>query len=186
MSSTATPDSSAVPKKRLTAAEELQIIKPLLPEGVKTSAIETLISRPRIGVGVLLFSPDETKVLIGERLGSHGANKWALPGGHLEGGEEWAVCAARETEEETGLLISPHERISFFHVTNDLMPTENLHYITIFVKATLTETETSLVVNTEPDKCAGWHWLTWEEIAEKSLFIPLSNLLKEKGINKKQ
>ena len=35
----------------------------------------------------------------------------------------------------------------------------------------------------EPEKCDGWVWMTWEELADvgkrESLFLPLLNLLKE-------
>jgi 8-oxo-dGTP diphosphatase len=69
----------------------------------------------RVGVGCLVKSRFHPGcVLLGRRLGSHGANTFALPGGHLELGESWAECAAREVEEETNLTI---ENINFVHVT---------------------------------------------------------------------
>ena len=50
--------------------------------------------RPYVGLGVLVLRDD--KVLIGQRLNSLGAGEYALPGGHLEFGEELEECAARE------------------------------------------------------------------------------------------
>ena len=51
------------------------------------------------------------------------------PGGHLEYGESFAECGAREALEETGLEIG---EIRFLVATNDVME-EGKHYVTIFV-----------------------------------------------------
>jgi ADP-ribose pyrophosphatase YjhB (NUDIX family) len=69
----------------------------------------------RVGVGCFVIDRNHPNaVLIGERRGSHGAGKLALPGGHLELGEAWEDCAKREVKEETNLDI---EDIRFVHVT---------------------------------------------------------------------
>ena len=53
-----------------------------------------------------------------------------MPGGHLEFGESFAECAAREAREETGLEVGD---IKFLVATNDVMQSEGKHYVTIFV-----------------------------------------------------
>jgi ADP-ribose pyrophosphatase YjhB (NUDIX family) len=53
-----------------------------------------------------------------------------LPGGHLEYGEDFTTCAARETLEETGLEVKPVKVVA---VTNDVFEEEEKHYITLFV-----------------------------------------------------
>jgi 8-oxo-dGTP diphosphatase len=129
----------------------------------------------RVGVGVLVVDGD--RVLMGRRLGSHGAGKLALPGGHLEVGESFTECAARELMEETGISMAAgsFEKVA---TTNDPMPGEDKHYVTIFVRTELPQG--SVVDNCEPEKNAGWQWLTWAEVRalpESELFIPMQNLL---------
>lgn len=106
---------------------------------------------PKVGVGLFILN-SEGKFLIGKRKGSHGAGEptllpakhtseqsfndllgtWGLPGGHLEKGESFERCARREALEETGLEVTDLE---FLTATNDVMKTENKHYITIFMKS---------------------------------------------------
>lgn len=144
--------------------------------------LRQLISRPRVGVGCLLrcheLHPDA--VLIGERQGSHGAGRWALPGGHMESGQSMGLCAATELSEECGLTLSP-ESFTFVTATNDPMPDEGLHYVTLFVTAAISAEQAGQIVNLEPHKCTGWHWLRWSEIASKPLFIPLQHFLRQGG-----
>ena len=113
-------------------------------------------ARPRVGLGVALLRPDGA-LLVGTRLGSHGAGQLAFPGGHLEGGESWAACTAREVAEEAGLQLA-EARFSLLGVTNDVMP-HGLHYVTLFMGARLSDAEAGGVVNGEPHKCAGWEWV---------------------------
>ena len=51
--------------------------------------------RPLIGVGVFICK-DDNQILLGQRLNSHGAHTWSLPGGHLKFAEQIEQCAKRE------------------------------------------------------------------------------------------
>jgi 8-oxo-dGTP diphosphatase len=123
---------------------------------------------PRVGVGVIIVK--DGLVLLGERIGSHGAGTWALPGGHLEFGESVCDCARREAEEETGLHLQSIVQASY---TNDIMLAEGKHYVTIFVQTTVNDVEPVVM---EPTKCKGWHWFRWSEMPE-NLFQPLKSLV---------
>jgi 8-oxo-dGTP diphosphatase len=137
--------------------------------------------RPKVGVSVIIYN--NGKILLGKRKGSHGANTWAFPGGHLEYGESWKNCAKREVLEETNLDI---KGLSYFHVTNDVFEWENKHYITIYLVAYYSS---GLLKTMEPDKCEGWKWIGKDELENiiwerpEELFLPLENLFKDIDIN---
>ena len=105
--------------------------------------------RPKVGIGSLVVK--EGKVLLGKRLSSHGAGLWMIPGGHLENGESFEECAARELEEETGL--SDVEFKGIVSLSNDIAYEK--HYVTIGV---LFEWKSGEPSSAEPDKSGDWHW----------------------------
>lgn len=91
------------------------------------------------------------KVLLGKRKGSHGAGEYALPGGHLEHGERFSECAAREVMEETGMQIGA---IRFLRVLNTMQYAPK-HYVDIAFVAEWVSGEPQIC---EPDKIEGWAW----------------------------
>jgi 8-oxo-dGTP diphosphatase len=123
---------------------------------------------PIVGVGVIVVR--DGLVLLGERVGSHGAGTWAPPGGHMEFGETVAACAARELLEETGLALRDVEAAPY---TSDLFAAEGKHYVTLFVVAGCGEGEPQRV---EPDKCMRWQWCRWSDLPAP-LFRPLQTLV---------
>ncbi|KAL8804021.1 MAG: hypothetical protein Q9182_002812 [Xanthomendoza sp. 2 TL-2023] len=150
----------------------------------------------RVGVGAFILestsqqSLQNPRFLIGKRINAHGAGAWATPGGHLEFGETPESCAAREVLEETGLKVT---NVEFLTATNDFMPNDNKHYITLFVVC-VRENDGEEPQIMEPDKCEAWEWASWEDLlkwvkqeaeaqggaVEKKLFAPFLNLIRQR------
>ncbi|KAG2776663.1 hypothetical protein JG687_00012321 [Phytophthora cactorum] len=152
---------------------ETNRIGTLQAEYVKLKEQKTVV---RVGVGVLLMSKKHPDcVLIGQRKGSHGEGKFALPGGHLEMYESWEQCALREVKEETDLDL---KEAKFATVTNDPMENEGKHYITILMQAVVDDEQT--VRNMEPNKCEGWSWVPWADLRSRDdIFTPLFHVTRE-------
>lgn len=130
----------------------------------------------RVGVAVIVVR--DGKVLLGKRKGSHGAGTWAFPGGHLEFGETIEQAIKRELLEETGMTT---EEVVLGPYTNDFMPEEDKHYITLFTIAKNSLGEPAVK---EPHKCEKWEWFAWDKLL-KPQFIPLKNLVAQ-GYNPSQ
>src|SRR5215469_4119041 len=126
------------------------------------------MDRPHVGLAVIVER--DGKVLLQKRKGSHGEGTWAPPGGHVEFGESLEECAVRETLEETGLEIGD---VQFIAITNDLFPSEQKHYLTVWVVATYLSGPAFVAY---PDKVAEVSWMSWDALPEH-LFIPFHNLL---------
>lgn len=122
---------------------------------------------PRIGVAAILVR--DGRVLLGRRLGAHGAGTWQFPGGHLEPFERVEACAAREALEECGLVMRDSRRGPW---TDDHFTAEGKHYVTLFVIGAAPDGEPEV---REPAKCAEWRWYDWDALPEP-LFLPIIQL----------
>jgi 8-oxo-dGTP diphosphatase len=111
--------------------------------------------------------------LLGQRLGEHGHLTWGPPGGHLELGETFELCAIRETQEETGLIISSPK---VFAITNDVFEKEHKHYVSIFLKAEYPRNQEIQIM--EQNKVVSWQWFSLHSLPEP-LFLPLEHLIQE-------
>ena len=148
-----------------------------------------VINWPRIGCGCILLSPKHPgKALYGLRKGSHGAGKWALPGGKLDLDENaLEICIQREIEEEVGIHLRL-EDIKFVTYSNDprLDGDIHKHFVTCLFRATIPED--AIVQNLEPHKCEGWEWTSYEQLLEYEkedrLFVPMVHLLETNKVDK--
>lgn len=133
----------------------------------------------RVGVGVVVVSVNG-HIYAGIRKSSHGAGTVALPGGHLELYESWEDCARREVKEEMNVQLD-HDDVHFLHVTNDPMPDEDKHYVTIFMMSRVSGDQ--MIENMEPHKCDGWNEYSWQDLQElgsaSKLFGPLARLVQD-------
>jgi 8-oxo-dGTP diphosphatase len=127
----------------------------------------------KIGIGVIIYKSG--KVLIGQRNGSHGANTWSFPGGHLEEGEEPESTARRELQEETGLKVNILSPAGF---TFDHFEENNTSYITLFYKGDWVNGTPEIL---EKDKCLEWRWADPSDLPQP-LFKPVVSLLKQAGV----
>ena len=99
-----------------------------------------------VGVGCIVVK--EGKLLL---IRTH-RGFWSTPGGHLDFGESPEACAARETEEETGVRVT---NVKFVAITNDVLLDAGKHYITIWMSADADESTTT-IGDTHEISDAGW------------------------------
>jgi len=59
--------------------------------------------RPAVTADIIVFKPDENKILLIERKNEPFKNMWALPGGFVDIDEEVENSAYRELQEETSI-----------------------------------------------------------------------------------
>ncbi len=118
--------------------------------------------RPKIGIGVLVFK--DGKVLMAERLSSHGAGAFQFPGGHLEHMESFEECARRETREESGIEIQ-NIRFQFLANVTNFAPK---HYVHIGLTADWASGEPE---RKEPEKAGVWQWYGPDSLPEPLLLF---------------
>ncbi len=94
-----------------------------------------------------------------------------MQGGHLEFGEDFITCGAREVLEECGVKLSNLSVVPF--VANSVSTEFNCHYITIFVRGETVDEP----VNMEPEKCEGWEYFAFPSDVPSPRFVPLQALL---------
>ena len=105
----------------------------------------------RLGVGcsASVFDSEKQKVLLVRRTDN---DKWAVPGGYMEAGENFSEACKREVWEETGLKVTIKRLIGIYTSPNVLLeyPDGNkwqlvvLHFEAEFVEGELTPSEETI------------------------------------------
>ncbi|KAK9054192.1 hypothetical protein SSX86_025270 [Deinandra increscens subsp. villosa] len=128
--------------------------------------------QPAPEVGVAVFILKDNKILFGRRRSLYvAANTYGLPAGHLELGETYEECAAREVKEETGLDIKNIELL-----TTNILYHNATHLHITYLRAHLSYPNQT-PQNIEPDKCEGWEWYNLNNLPEP-MFGPLREMLR--------
>lgn len=125
-------------------------------------------TRPLVAVGIIILNK-EGKVLVGERLGSHGAGTYQIPGGHMEFGKTFEETARDEVREETGLTDIEFKRIS--SINNERV--YGKHYVNLTF---IVECKSGEPSNPEPEKSRNWKWYDPDKIPEP-MFAPSKGCL---------
>ena len=128
----------------------------------------------RVGVSTIVRRADGL-ILFGLRKGKHGPGTWALPGGHVDFGEEPEQTARRELCEETGLEVGKIQPYAVCPYVNSHFRETKKQYITLYFTAEYLCGEPRLV---EPEKCERWVWTDPNKLPSP-LFEPIeANKLK--------
>lgn len=133
--------------------------------------------KKRVGTGIGVMVLREEKLLLGKRHEDpkkadselHGEGTWTMPGGKFEFGETFKEGAAREMQEETGLILKKSRVIC---VNND--KNEFAHFTTIGFLAEEYSGEPKVM---EPDEITEWKWFELDKLPVK-VFPPSTKILK--------
>lgn len=128
----------------------------------------------KVNVGLAVIVLKGPRVLLGERIGSHGSGTLHFPGGKMKFGESFINCCYRELEEETGLTKENAVIFDEFPcaITNDFFREEGKHYVSLFFRAKYVSGESRVI----EDKCKSWGWYEWKKMPH-NLFLPVRNLV---------
>jgi len=132
--------------------------------------------KKKVGVGFGLLLIRDKKILLGKRNEDpskadselHGEGTWTMPGGKFEFGETLAEGAARELQEETGMILKKSKVIC---VNND--KNEHAHFVTV---GFLAEEFTGEAKVMEPDEITVWKWFQLSDLPTK-VFPPSTKVL---------
>jgi 8-oxo-dGTP diphosphatase len=112
---------------------------------------ETLVTLPKVGVGVLL-TDKRGRILLTLRKRPPEAGCWSIVGGKLNYFEPLERCAIREALEEVGLAIAIERLLC---VTDHCLPDEGQHWV---APAYLGRILRGRATNKEPDKTEEVRW----------------------------
>jgi len=96
--------------------------------------------------------------------------KWCLPGGHLEGGEDWISALRREVLEEVGLRVGGQKLVGIYSDPNVTIAADPLSdgYQGQYVVASflVTDYDGEVTPNHEVDE---WGWFSFDQLPNPML-----------------
>lgn len=133
-----------------------------------------------VAATMVLFHWEKREVLLGLRGQNTNAfpGRWSLPGGYLNVGTEQLVTTAmRETEEETGLIISEARWILFFNDDKPGLDPRYTQVINLCHSAVVTDEEYAAVK--AADDLDEVKWVKLEEALKYDLAFAHNKVLEE-------
>ena len=119
--------------------------------------------RTFVAVHLLLKHAKDGRVLMMRRRGGWCSGRWALPAGHTNAFESLEDAAAREVQEELGLVI-PSRNFRVLHALHrPSLGQKPRMYVDFFLEATNWH---GTPKNEEPDKCSGLQFCALDELAD--------------------
>lgn len=98
-----------------------------LPDGVRFE--QWVLRLPKAAIVVVLDDPGEAVLMLWRHRFIVDRWVWELPGGYIDDGEDPAVSAAREVEEETGWRPAPLRELMRFQPMVGTVDSENVIYV---------------------------------------------------------
>ncbi len=137
------------------------------------------LRRPSIGVAVFVLH--HGLVLIGRRARSYGAGTLSIPCEDQKWGQCPEDAAMVGVRENTGLMVSvkKHHEVGS---TNNYMPAEDKHYVTLFYAVHYSQEELPQI--SDPDKFTDMQWMGLHSLERLKLFAPLQTYFEIYGFNR--
>lgn len=109
---------------------------------------------------------DGNKILLLRRINTGWRDgEYTLPSGHIEGNETARAAAARETQEEVGIIIKPEE-LKFVHVVHRRGDEGDHERVDFFFEV---EKYHGRPYNKEPEKCDDFRWFLASELPDNTV-----------------
>lgn len=114
-----------------------------------------------VAVQVIVARGDEVLLMLRRNTG-YFDGLYALPGGHVEEGETLAEAAARELEEEVGLVVPPARLVACGCVHRH----SDANRLDFFFRAVCWDGEPTV---REPDRCGGLRWDSPQQLPQDTV-----------------
>lgn len=141
---------------------------------------------PKVGVGVSSLVLRDDRLLMILRKGSHGKDKWSVPGGWVEPGETLGQAAVRELEEEMAITLPVLGILTYTEDHHPFSPGETQVHDVCFHIAMRDTADRQTPKIMEPDKIGDFCWASkvavTQLLGQEKLFLPLELLINHYGV----